>query len=160
MDPRKLMRYDVYLRNNIVETYDTYLNPFLLPTHEYSFFNVGEVKKNISPLNQALPGTVMMINNWLFEIETTHEREIYNILDLVGDLGGTLGFFTALVGVLVYPISKFGYNLKALEKLYLVDSEDPSIVHIPTMKKKNNKSKFKSNKVNAPDELSQSSIFK
>ena len=96
------MRHDVMLRNNIIETFDTWLNPFQLPTYEHSFFDVAEIKNIVAPgVSGYNTDTVMLVMYWLDEIETTHQREIYNLLDLVGDLGGTLGFFTALVGVLV-----------------------------------------------------------
>jgi hypothetical protein len=64
-----------------------------------------------------------------------------------------------LVGVFIYPISQYSYNIKALEKLFLVDSQDENIVQIKSMtKKSNNKHKFKSNKITAPEELASSHV--
>ena len=66
-----------------------------------------------------------------------------------------------LFGIFVFPISHFSYNIKALEKLFLVDSTDPNIVEIKSMKKKsNNKNKFKSSKITTPEELQESNIAK
>ena len=48
-----------------------------------------------------------------------HERKIYNIIDIIGDLGGTLEIFTSLIAIFIIPISYFGFTLKALKKLYL-----------------------------------------
>ena len=59
-----------------------------------------------------------------------------------------------LVGIFIFPISEFSYNVKALEKLYLVDSKDPSVVFI----KNDPKKKPKTNKVDVPDELARSAI--
>ena len=66
------------------------------------------------------------------EIETTYSREIYDVLGLVGDLGGVEGIFVLILGIFVCPYSQYSFNLKALQKLYLVNSNDPNIVNIHT----------------------------
>lgn len=124
------------------------------PTTEYEFYNIGDIKKMVVPMNAQLPGQIMNFNFWLYEYEVLHEREIYNILDLVGDLGGIQGFFVLLVGIFIFPISEYSYNVKALEKLYLVDSKDTDMIFI----KEDYKKKPKTNKVKIPNELATSSI--
>jgi hypothetical protein len=105
MDPRKVMTYDIELRKNNIETHDSYFDPFNSPSIEHVFFDIGDNKFKISPKTGSWPDTVMSVNYWLYDMETTHIREVYNVLDLVGDLGGIQGFFVMLFGVFVYPIS-------------------------------------------------------
>ena len=38
---------------------------------------------------------------------------VYNIMDLLGDIGGILEALTIFIGVFIFPISEFGFVLKA-----------------------------------------------
>jgi hypothetical protein len=48
-----------------------------------------------------------------------HSREIYNIFDLIGDLGGVLEIIVAFFGFFLFGIAEKSFVLKALEKLFL-----------------------------------------
>ena len=54
----------------------------------------------------------------------SHEKSIYSIIHLIGDLGGTLGIFTSLFAFLITPISSLAFYLKAFERLYLAKTND------------------------------------
>jgi hypothetical protein len=62
---------------------------------------------------------VLRIAILLSNIKANHERTIYNMNDLIGDLGGVLQLFAYVFGLVIYPISQHSYFLKKLEKLYL-----------------------------------------
>ena len=62
------------------------------------------------------------------DIEMTHTREVYNVLDLLGDLGGSNEIFIFLIGIFIFPISEFGYKMKVLELLYQVDGKDLEVL--------------------------------
>lgn len=47
------------------------------------------------------------------QTEIFHERKVYNIMDLLGDIGGILEALTIFIGVFIFPISEFGFVLKA-----------------------------------------------
>lgn len=47
-----------------------------------------------------------------------HEREVYGLLGLIGDLGGVIEFVLLLFGV-VSSFSKYIYHLKLISYLYL-----------------------------------------
>ncbi len=51
----------------------------------------------------------------------SHSREVYNLLDLMGDLGGVIEIFIIFFGVFIFPISEHAFTMKAkaLEKLFL-----------------------------------------
>ena len=63
-----------------------------------------------------------------------HKREVFNLLDLVGELGGVIEVFIIIFGVLLYPISQFSFILKATKMLFLARSQDKKL-----FKKKNKK---------------------
>ena len=52
------------------------------------------------------PGEVLRVSTYIFEEATYHEREVYNIIDLIGELGGVIEILILIFGVLIYPISK------------------------------------------------------
>ena len=47
-----------------------------------------------------------------------HEREAYTILDFIGDIGGVFEIIHVTIGLLVFPISQYLFNIKAISKLY------------------------------------------
>ena len=123
---------EIFLRKNKVETYDKFLNLLSSPSIEYTFLDIGEIihKEFPRPKVGINTDTVLIINYVLHDRDLTHVRDIYNLIDLVGDLGGIQEFFISLVGIFVFPISYFSYNIKVLEELFLVDSIDPNLVEI------------------------------
>jgi hypothetical protein len=60
---------------------------------------------------------------------------VYNFLDILGDLGGLVDIIISFFGIVMFPISKFSFILKALEKLYLVNVKDKSILSHKSLKK-------------------------
>jgi hypothetical protein len=78
-----------------------------------------------------------------------HSREIYNILDLVGDLGGVLEVLLTLFGIFMFRISERSFVLKALEKLFLAHTVQTNIF---VKKAQSKNKKFKGLKVPTPEE--------
>jgi len=104
---------------------------------------------------------VFQINFFLDDVETYHIREIYDLLGLLGDLGGIQDILIAIVGIFVFPYSEFSFNLKAMQKLYLVSTTDPNLIYNGALKKKNaDKAKFAAKKIELPSELTGSNIAK
>ena len=69
------------------------------------------------------------------DVATTYSRYSYNLLELIGDLGGVSDIFAGVLAIFVGPIVEMSFLLKALENLYLAKSSDVRFV--------NNKSKSK-----------------
>jgi len=91
-----------------------------------------------------------------------HVREAYNLMDLIGDLGGVLELMALLFSFIISPISEFSFFLKALEKLYLVKTKDNNFFPkaFKEAKKKNGRPKFKTFKRKIPDCLKNTDVEK
>ena len=50
-------------------------------------------------------GQLLTINLYLNKDSILHTREVFNLLDLIGDLGGVVEVLIIVIGVLLYPIS-------------------------------------------------------
>ena len=61
------------------------------------------------------------------DVGIIHSRQTYGIFDLFGDIGGVLGVLIFIFGVIMHPISKYNYELKLLEKLYVVKTNDATL---------------------------------
>lgn len=48
----------------------------------------------------------------------THQRIVYNLLDLLGELGGLVYLALLVLGLLMMPLSKFSFTLKAAQMLF------------------------------------------
>ena len=60
------------------------------------------------------------------EAELYHTRKVYNIMDLLGDVGGILEAVTIFLGVFLYPISEFAFVVKASGKLFEINASKSS----------------------------------
>jgi len=68
-----------------------------------------------------------------------YNRQAYDIIDFVGDLGGVFQVIAFLFGLICFPISKFAINLKLAYKFYQARTSDASIFKSPSVSKKNEK---------------------
>ena len=78
---------------------------------------------------------ILYINYEISSVETTHERDVYKILDVLEAMGGINEVFVFTVGIIVFPISEFSYNLKLIQKLFLVTTSDDSFLKKQDLKK-------------------------
>ena len=51
-----------------------------------------------------------------------HVRRVYNVLDLLGDLGGVVEIILVFFGIVIYSISKHKFILKASKQFFLARS--------------------------------------
>ena len=56
-----------------------------------------------------------------------HEREIYSLLDLLGDLGGVTEVIMIIFGCILFPISEHEFNLQSAKRLFLAHTQDEEI---------------------------------
>ena len=82
-----------------------------------------------------------------------HERSIYTLMDLIGDLGGVNDLIVLFVSIFMGSISQISFLTKIMGKLYLVKSVENNIFSNPTnlFKKNLKKLKFKTTKLYIPD---------
>jgi len=65
-------------------------------------FNVGK-----------FPGELLRATTFLHEEATYYEREVYNLVDFIGEMGGVIEIFIMVFGLIIYPISKQSFIIKA-----------------------------------------------
>ena len=68
-----------------------------------------------------------------FELSTKvkeSSRSYYNMLNLIGDLGGVLEIFIFLFGIIFFKISAFSLQLKLFEKLFIAYTEINDVFNI------------------------------
>ena len=63
---------------------------------------------------ELYPDEILNVNLMHETVEILQVREIYDLLSLLGDLGGINEILITILGILIFPISEFSYNLKAL----------------------------------------------
>ena len=63
----------------------------------------------------------------LISEEVTHKRTTYDLVGLLGDMGGIQGILISLLGILVVPISAHSFNVKAARKLFMARSTDKDL---------------------------------
>ena len=56
-----------------------------------------------------------------------HTRQIYSLLDLFGDFGGLLEVLTIIFSLAVSPWSQFHFEMKAIQKLYMVHTKNKGV---------------------------------
>ena len=61
------------------------------------------------------------------KLEENHRREVYNVLSLIGDIGGVLEMVMLLFIFFMTPISEYSFNMKAIQNLYLARSKVSSL---------------------------------
>jgi hypothetical protein len=86
-----------------------------------TFFKISQIIDR--PYNTGkFPGEVFKAATFLSEDATYYEREVYNVVDLIGEIGGVAEFFLILFGLVIYPFSKQSFNIENSEKLFLAKS--------------------------------------
>lgn len=59
-----------------------------------------------------------MFSWWLSGSKIHHEREVYNVMDLLGDLGGVVEVLMIIFGFFLFPISEFSFITSVTQKLF------------------------------------------
>ena len=92
--------------------------------HPDGFINYDSIAKDVVPNQKIDPFTgsrlwfeaaLLMSDN-----QISHSRRIYSLLDVLGDFGGLNEVIMSVLALLLSPWVEFQFNLKALQKLYLV----------------------------------------
>ena len=91
-------------------------------TSDYSRYQSSDVQKEkIKPENNDELYYIIYSLDASGILET---REVFNIFDVLGDLGGVYGIFFQILFIFVAPISKFNFTVTALKKMFLVKTYD------------------------------------
>ena len=148
----KLNMISLSLRQNTIETQDGLLQSSW-PSYSGTFYDIGSMQNQDQPEYVGLPGVVFSLNFFVDTLMISHSREVYNLMDLIGDLGGVLEVITFMFGIFLVPISEFSFVIKALQKLYLARTTQTGLFKNDKMRKKKNKTKFKTIKTLTPSKF-------
>ena len=69
------------------------------------------------------PDAVYWNNYIVHPKKLSHEKHVYSLIELIGDLGGTVEVFIGLFAFFLTPISNFSFNMEAFHKMYMVKSK-------------------------------------
>ncbi len=61
----------------------------------------------------------MIFEFFLSPNHVEHTREVYNLLNLISDLGGVMNIVTTIAGLFIYAISEHSFIIRALQNLYV-----------------------------------------
>jgi hypothetical protein len=56
-----------------------------------------------------------------------HSKEVYTLIDCLGDLGGLIEIILSIAGLIVTPIAYHSYVIKAISKLYVARTKDSEL---------------------------------
>lgn len=85
--------------------------------------------------NQKGGSILLILRINLSDVVMTHKRQVYSILDVFGDYGGVEYVLLTISAFIVAPFAEYQFNIKAISKLFLVKTNDPTIMPERTNKK-------------------------
>ena len=96
---------------------------------EYTFYDIENIGSKAYALSyhDKLPevrNSVVQYKLYRDNIEILHERKVYSIQDLMGDLGGVIEILLVVFSIFLCPISEHSFNVQAIKKLYLARTTD------------------------------------
>ena len=111
---RDLKVNNVRIRKNEVNLFDSIWFSIGIPTFEGIFYDTAN--NDLVYANQAgIYKDVLYEMYVLAEKEGLfHQREVYSLIELIGDLGGVIEIFILLLIFIVNPITEYSFTMKAL----------------------------------------------
>jgi hypothetical protein len=134
--------------------FDRLIKLDIWPSQEGTFYDIGSKTTINLPQQSSRPNMIGQVKIVLDSNSIEHERSRYNLLDLLGDLGGVLEVFMLVFGLIAFPISEFSFVMKAISILFLARTKDNDLFDKAMLVNKKNKHKYKAMKAKMPEELS------
>lgn len=115
-----------------VESIDIVKNEFFM---EDDWFQIGQISKegfyyNVHSqvmrrkFSEDVTGLLLEHNIYLNSAVVTHKRIIYDIVALLGDLGGVTEVIGLVLGIMLFPISESSYNMMSTKRMFLARTKD------------------------------------
>jgi hypothetical protein len=132
LNPSKTAEQYQYLRRHGIETEDNLIVPDYT-SFEGSFYKLGKslMEKKHPDVN---PENLFSFYLYIQPESIEHRREVYNLLDVIGDLGGVVEVFLFIFGIVLYPISKMSFIFKATKMLFHARTSDINMFKIKNKK--------------------------
>ena len=116
----------INLAKNDVETEDALFH-FGQLSFELTYFSVDEMKETKSYAPKMNKGLLFQ-NIYVFDQHSwQYKRVSYNVLDLIGDIGGVFELFVTICGILFNSIAEHSFVLSAMKKIFLVKTSEPEV---------------------------------
>ena len=64
---------------------------------------------------------------YLAPVQVFHGRKVYDIVQLIGDLGGVTGVLTLVLGFFILPISEASFIMKSAKRMFLVKTKNDEL---------------------------------
>ena len=101
-----------------------------IPTYEGTFFQISSMLKR--PYNKnKFPGELFRCSLFLQKESILHKREIFNFLDLIGDLGGVIEVMVLIFGFIFFPISQQSFIHKLTKLMFKARTSNSDIFKKP-----------------------------
>jgi hypothetical protein len=130
------------LRHNTYETYDRFMLMDFVTSHSGSYYDFERLDYFEVPTSIYLNGEIFRFVISLGTSKNQHQRELYNLLDFIGDLGGVFEILVSFFSFFIMPISEHSFILKALSKLFLARTSDAKLFVKRSFLKPNQKYRF------------------
>ena len=111
-----------------MELYDNFIQ-FGWPSAELHFYDVGRTFDRPQYKDKS-SNLLYKTEYFLMNHQMDHERACYDIVQLLGDIGGVIEFVMVLSAMILSPYSEFIYLTKALKKLYLARTRDKHLFRV------------------------------
>ena len=116
----------VFFQRNFIQTWDhIFFN--LFPSREDTFFKVGRVEET-QIVRSAKPEGLLEIQYFIHHEDIRYTRHVYNLVMLLEEVGGMIMMLTFLLSLLLSPLAKFSFNIKATKELFYVRTSEPRLL--------------------------------
>lgn len=125
-EDRKLLHHTLsYLQHNSFKTEDSWvwLGSITYDSNFFTYFK--SIQKQILP--DANPNQLYINQFYMDERGVMHKREVYTLIDSLGDIGGIIEIFFILFGMIFLPISRHSYYLQAARHMFFARSRDSGL---------------------------------
>lgn len=115
----------MYLTRNEIETSDS-RDLFGSTSFLGSFYQMGKISvRNMH--SHVYPGEYLRLLFYMTPETINHQRKVYNLLDLLGDLGGVIEVIMVFFGIFLYPVSKHSFIMDASRSLFLARTKQDGL---------------------------------
>ena len=121
---------ETFLRINNIYSQENWLP--LFGERESDFYDVSKILKTETDISSysGLGFMEKVLFSTTLYIDTqaiNHKRDIYNLLDLLGDLGGVTEVIMICLGIFINPVSEHSFIIKASKTIFLARSKNKNL---------------------------------
>jgi hypothetical protein len=85
------------------------------------------IKQGLDEISEETKEIIFSSVTWLNNESTKFSRQVYNIFDLLGDLGGVTEVIMITFGFFLFSVSEHSFHMTAIKKLFFVRTKDETL---------------------------------